>query len=704
MTLSSRQWSTLAIAVIWIAAFAAFSNSFTIAFQFDDTHTVQSNMFIRSLSYIPRYFVDATTFSYRPENSGYRPMSTLACAIGFWLSHQETWGFHLIKLLEHCLVATLIFLLGLKLLPKTGVLAGVAGGRTMAAFFGALIFAVHRANTETVDYITAISSLQAGLFYLVAFYLYLGFRARGGQRRRFVFLAVSVTCYLASMLSKEEGITLPAMIVLYEWIYGRKGDETFFARLRDNVWRWAVYVGPYVAAAVLFVVLRTKIQPSIADTSRGNIQTFDYFITQWRSWFHYWSLFFWPVSLNADNLSFEFSNSLLDVRVVAAAIFHVAVFSAAWVFGRRRRFILFAVAWMYVTVLPASSVFPLVEAVNEHRAYIPYMLLSLLTSWLLFSGLVAFGAAKLSSPMQGRTAAIGAMSLVVLLLGFGAYARNEVWQTDISLWEDIYAKNPDSPRALNVLGISKLNRGELDVAMPMLERCHVLARTYLPCMVHLSIGYAQKREYQKGLAILKEAYSYDSNYPHVNFHLGLYYKDYIGDFREAMVYFKHVYELTGGRFFQATIKLAEIYLDEGDYKKAEEISNSVLSLDLSNGDAWDVLGRARMLKGDMPGALRIFKKLVENAPEAPKYRIDSGHYAELNKDYPGAIRFYGELAAASPRMIQAWQGLARVSKLTGNSEQEQQALKSIAELRASGKWEFTTSMSLPGERPHQIAP
>ncbi|MBI3557480.1 MAG: hypothetical protein HY074_14540, partial [Deltaproteobacteria bacterium] len=604
MTLSSRKWSILAVAFTWIAAGLAYSNSFTISFQFDDTHTVQSNVYIRSLSYIPRYFVDATTFSYRPENSGYRPMSTTACALAFWLSHQQTWGFHLIKLLEHCLVATFVFLLGLQLLPKSGVLSTVAGGRTLAAFFGALVFAVHRANTEIVDYITAISSLQAGLFYLVAFYLYLSFRRRSGERQRFAFLALSVACYLSSMLSKEEGITLPAMLVFYEWIYGRKNDETYFGRLIANAWRWTLLVLPYAAAALLFLVLRAKIQPSIADTSRGSILPFDYFITQWRSWFHYWALFFWPVSLNADNLSFDFSNTLVDVRVLAALAFHLAVFGVAWVYGKRRRFILFAVVWMYVTVLPASSIFPLVEAVNEHRAYIPYMLLTLLSSWLLFSGLVALGATRFFGG-RGRALAVMVFSLFVFLLGAGTYARNEVWQTDISLWEDIYSKNPDSPRALNVLGISKLNHGELATAMPMLVRCHQLARTYLPCMVHLSIGYAQTREYQKGLEILKEAYSYDPNYPHVNFHLGLYYKDYLGDFREAITYLGHVKQLTGGRFFQATIKLAEIYLDDGDYDRSIQVSDSVLELDISNGDAWDVLGRARMFKGDLAGAQKI---------------------------------------------------------------------------------------------------
>src|SRR4051812_36986831 len=44
MTLAKRNFY-ICVAVIWLAALAAYSNSFTISFQFDDTHTVQSNVF-----------------------------------------------------------------------------------------------------------------------------------------------------------------------------------------------------------------------------------------------------------------------------------------------------------------------------------------------------------------------------------------------------------------------------------------------------------------------------------------------------------------------------------------------------------------------------------------------------------------------------------------------------------------------------------
>ena len=36
----------------------------------------------------------------------------------------------------------------------------------------------------------------------------------------FAFAIAAVFCYEAAMMSKEEGITLPAVLLLYEWVYG----------------------------------------------------------------------------------------------------------------------------------------------------------------------------------------------------------------------------------------------------------------------------------------------------------------------------------------------------------------------------------------------------------------------------------------------------------------------------------------------------
>lgn len=694
--LNLKVWAILAI---WLATFLAYSNSFSIAFQFDDTHTVQMNLYVRSLKNIPQYFVDSKTFSYRPENSGYRPMTTTALALGFALSHNETWGYHLIKLIEHCLVATLILLVGLKLLPREGPAVRLSeNARVVIASLGALVFAVHRANTETVDYISAISTLQAGLFHLLSFYLYIRFTESASRARRRALFGLSVLSYFASMLSKEEGITLVAMIFFYEWLFRREAGQGLWQRLRANWKPWAKVLLSYAAVAVLFVVLRQTIQPDVAEKSRGNIPTFIYFITQIRSWLYYWKLFFWPVTLNADNLAFDFSPGLSDWRIWASLGVHVAIWTAAWIVGRTYRFVLFAVAWMYVTVLPASSVFALVEAVNEHRMYIPYMLLSLLAVWMVFE---LFARLRLRWSFGAATALV---SVLAVALGAGAYARNEVWQTDVSLWEDIYEKNPNSPRAMNVLGVSLLNRAEVKRSVELLERCHKVAPAYLPCIVHLGMGYVQLKRPIEARTLLQYGHSLDPEYPHINFHLGLVYKEQFADFVNARLHFENVVRVTDGRFFPATVKLAEIALEEGRVQEGIALAESVLKLDASNGDAAEVYAKGLMLSGEYKKAATIFGQLARMMPQDPRFSICFAGVHERAGYLKDARKFYAQTVTRFPTAIQAWQGLARVASKLGERETARAAREQVEKLKRDQTWMFFPSIFMIGEKPGQIAP
>jgi hypothetical protein len=52
----------------------AYANHFENGFHFDDTHAIVDNTALRSVRNVPRYFVDATTFSVLPLNQSYRPV------------------------------------------------------------------------------------------------------------------------------------------------------------------------------------------------------------------------------------------------------------------------------------------------------------------------------------------------------------------------------------------------------------------------------------------------------------------------------------------------------------------------------------------------------------------------------------------------------------------------------------------------------
>lgn len=64
---------------------AAYANSLTNSFHFDDSHVIENNLFIRSLRNVPLFFRDAHTFSSLPQNSTYRPLVSFTLAIDYRL-------------------------------------------------------------------------------------------------------------------------------------------------------------------------------------------------------------------------------------------------------------------------------------------------------------------------------------------------------------------------------------------------------------------------------------------------------------------------------------------------------------------------------------------------------------------------------------------------------------------------------------------
>src|SRR5262249_51238818 len=76
----------LAWSVVLLAVLVAYSHHFHNSFHFDDSHTIQSNPYIRDLKNIPKFFTDAALSTTLPANQIYRPLVSVALAIDYRLA------------------------------------------------------------------------------------------------------------------------------------------------------------------------------------------------------------------------------------------------------------------------------------------------------------------------------------------------------------------------------------------------------------------------------------------------------------------------------------------------------------------------------------------------------------------------------------------------------------------------------------------
>ncbi len=135
-----------------VAATITYSNHFNNDFHFDDSHTIQNNLFIQDIKNIPLFFKDGTTFSSLPQNQSYRPVVSASLAFDYWIGKgYDLFYFHLSSFILFLLQGVLMFFLIFKLFDSSYK-------NTWNFYIAAAATAwymLHPVNAETINYIIA---------------------------------------------------------------------------------------------------------------------------------------------------------------------------------------------------------------------------------------------------------------------------------------------------------------------------------------------------------------------------------------------------------------------------------------------------------------------------------------------------------------------------------------------------------------------
>ena len=663
-----------------------YAGSMRGSFHFDDSHSVENNIAVRSPLNIPSFWTDPKTSSFIPENRVYRPLVYTFYSFCWWLGGGKTWPFHVMKLLMHWMVTLALFLIWQRLWLEPGWFPGSKGQPlrikfpflqnelpitpTWAAFLLAILFAIHPAGSECVDYVSATTSLQCAMFYVWAFYSYLQFRDSGDRRK----LALSLLLYFLSVASKEEGITLPAMVLVTE-IFLSKG-------LSKSVLKSAL---PYAMLGVLLGAWIYWMRPESGNESRGYATSWEYFMTQWRAYLFYMRLWFWPWGLNADNATTEFSKSLSDPLAIQALIGNCLIVAIAWFNRKRFPALLFGVLWFYVTISPASSVVVLAEAINEHRMYLAYIGFVGATFTLLLAA-----AGSLFST-ENREKKLGWIyALIVAGLVIGTQERNRVWANDESLWSDTVKKNPGSGRALNNLALVYMGRGEFEKANGYFEKCEQAWPTYAYCALNRGIDYqslaesaerAGRREdaaskYAQAEKSFRRAYALNPGDVHVNYHLAQY-SEHEKDYAKAAELYKTAIDLTGGRYPVAELKLASCLTKLGKASDAKAALKRARSLEPQNDGLLFEIGKIELENADLTAAAGSYRTLLEHNPSHIQAWYNYGVTQVSLRNLAEARKAFEKTVALDPASEQGWYNLAFVAERSGDGSAAIRAVKEL---------------------------
>ena len=441
-----------------------------------------------------------------------------------------------------------------------------------AAFFAALLFALHPVATYAAGYLVQRSIVMATLFGLLALLAYL----YGSLHQKPVWLWATVPLYYLSAFSKEHAIMLPGVVLALTVLV----HADWLVQLRR---RWPLFAALGLIAFVVLLSRRGFIgsvyEPAgagmLAEYS-GTLAYSSSVLTQ--SWLFFKYLFLWALP-NPNWMSVDmrepFAPAGVSIYLLALVGFLAWGVAGVWLLLRRGQLGLVGLAMLFPWIL----FFTELATVRIQEVFVLYR------SYLWAVGGFCL-LPVLVRRLDKRTAAFIFSAVAVAMVPV-SMNRLVVFSQEFLLWNDaekLVAGRSDLPGESRIymnLGTSLLHMGSVDASIVHLRRAVFLNRENEDAYSNLGVAASRKDNWAEAA----------------------------GWFQKAI----DVAYAKGRDFEVAQGNLGTSYMRMGEWKKAREAYDISIGIILGHGRQPPVSylhGRAIALEnlGDMPAALADYRE------------------------------------------------------------------------------------------------
>jgi Flp pilus assembly protein TadD len=518
-----------------------------------------------------------------------------------WLMQRQLWGaaplgYHVVNILLHGLNAVLIA----QVLRRLSVPGG---------WFAGLIFAVHPVNVASVAWVSEHKNILAMLFFLLTVLAYLRFEdtdsPRQGtrpttERGQWRWYAVSLVCFLLSLLAKPAAVMWPVVLLGLAW--WRRGQ----VKGRD-----LVRSAPFFAASLVLGLVTVWFQSILL--LGGQPARTDSFLARlacagWAVWFYLFKAVL-PVRLAMIYPRWEIDPSK---PVVYLPVFLFAlVLTCCWL--KRRswgRGTLAGVGYFLIMLFPVLGFFD--------QGF--YRLSFVADQWqyLAMPGVIALvvggatRAAQRLSAVADRCYSRMLGTVLVLILGVLTWNHSRAFLSDETLWRDTIAKNPGAWSAHYNLGTTLAGQGRTEEAIGAYRAALRVKADYPDALTNLGMLLYQQGKEAEGIAQWEAAVRCRPEHVEALNNLGAAYAKR-NDLKHATLYFSLVLILRPGDA-EAHSNLGTVYLGQGKLTKAVEQFETALRTDPHTTLAWQNLGVALARLGRFPEAVEAFQQVLKLDP------------------------------------------------------------------------------------------
>ncbi|XP_049307444.1 uncharacterized protein LOC105223869 [Bactrocera dorsalis] len=717
-------------AIVFVCV-ACYWNSAQCELVFDDISAVRDNKDLRSYTPLRNIFLNdfwGTPMRKEQSHKSYRPLTVLTFRFNYWLHELQPYGYHIVNMLLHIVVCLLWRRVCRLLLLHC---AGAVGASTSAliqrcnmlrintcSFLAALLFAVHPIHTEAVTGVVGRAELLSSIFYLCAFLAYAGavntpttllHRQQSSlhqqqqqqqsvkkQRTRWSVLCCTFgACLLASMLCKEQGITIAGICVAYElfvvqqlrplelWLCVQRlfedrtriltpqhvaksptaaavsaSSTTGVYNRVSGIWHgtllrrlgflvcitFALLVGRvYVMGSQLPVFTRFDNPASAAATPTRQL-TFSYLI-----YLNLWLMLF-PCNLCCDWTmgTIPLIEGFSDARNLATIATFASLAAVTWHACTTRnlmhsRVLLMGLAWLALPFLPASNLFFHVGFVIAERIlYMPSMGYCLL---------IAYGYMQMEEYLRVKGAIARrflqlALGLLLLTHALKTFERNKDWRTEYTLFMSGVYVNGRNAKLFNNVGHALENEQRYAEALTYFQQAVRIQPDDIGAHINVGRTYNNLQQYEQAELAYRQAKalfpqvkpgeSYQArvapNHLNVFINLAQLIARNRTRLEEADLLYRQAISMRAD-YVQAYINRGDILMKLNRTAQAQEVYEKALLYDSENADIYYNLGVVFLEQGKSAQAHVYFNKAIELYPEHEQALLNS---AILLQEHGGA--------------------------------------------------------------------
>ncbi len=579
-------WGGLLCAAL---AFFVYVNNYHNDYHFDDKHVVRENQELRNSNYFQKNWepFSSRSLAYALFALDYQKARSKARAFQKTADYKSLdkdvrekrlqqfflRQYHFTNNILHVLSTIAVFLFLVLIFRHDRFAALEPKYRFGITFFITALFAVHPIQLMAVTYLTQRFACGAALLFLLGASAYMGGRlllaantSPNGEKTTTqtllsaLLFAAAAALFLFAYYFKQNAVTYPGFLVLYELLIASRGERRPFQLVgkkktasRGTMWAAITLFIALLSVPALFNIytaspvshlLQNKVSQLFSrsksyKTSESNrvylgeeqyINRWTYLLTQPRVIIQYYRLTLFPVGLNIDHYvpwtdirayganldeggnsklihlmpeSKSRKNELL-IKTFAASLTILLILAVLILYQKKSTLFgslaLFGFLWQLASLSLESSFFPLRDALFEHRLYLGFGAGLLTFVAPIFHVVYHFRDKK---PAIMKVAAI-AGGVIIIVLGAMTLKRNTYWTTEIRVWRRAATINPKRERAHYNLGYAFKKEDRIYDAIKSFKRTLELNKRYIRAWNNLGLCYYQLyiddlRSYQREL-------------------------------------------------------------------------------------------------------------------------------------------------------------------------------------------------------------